>query len=67
MICGARSLPALAAYPDSEFICTRDPGHKPADRHSACTGQGFIVARWSDEDRYPEVFLPLMVFPASLR
>lgn len=29
---------------DGDFICTQDPGH--AESHSACDGDGHILARW---------------------
>ena len=37
---------------DGDFICTQDPGHDRS--HSACDGQGYILARWpkSSVERY---------------
>ena len=37
---------------DGDFVCTQDPGH--AGSHSACDGQGHVLARWprSSVERY---------------
>lgn len=55
--CGARSKPCVPRKPESDFICTRDPGHAD-ERHTACDGQGHVVARWRSETSPVEVWGP---------
>jgi len=60
-LCGARSKPALPDKPDSFFICTNDPGHaQPA--HTACNGQGRVLARWTSETSHIETWIPFPGF-----
>ena len=55
-MCGDHSKPSVPSSPSSYFICTLDCGH--AARHSACDGQGQVLARWQSPAGKIEVFLP---------
>jgi hypothetical protein len=48
---------------ESYFICTNDAGHDadaghPDARHTACDGEGHVVARWRSETSPIEIWTP---------
>lgn len=56
-ICGARSKLTVPRKPESDFICTGEPGHA-AERHTACDGKGHVLARWRSQTSPVEVWGP---------
>ena len=60
-ICDARSKLAVAANPDSYFICTNDEGHQ-CPEHTACDGHGHVLARWASETSPIETWVPFAGF-----
>jgi len=58
-MCRARSKLARQCVPDSYFICTNDAGHQDQDpEHTACNGDGRVIARWRSESSAIEVWMP---------
>jgi len=56
--CGAQSKTSLKGRPRSFFICSIDAGHDQSARHTACDGQGHVIARWATETSLIEIWLP---------
>jgi hypothetical protein len=54
--CEARSKLPVPGNPESYFICTNAPDHK--GDHTACDGQGHVLARWHSPDSTIEVWGP---------
>jgi hypothetical protein len=55
--CGSRSKPVNPRKRESYLICTNDAGHADP-RHTACDGQGHVIARWRSETSPVEVWGP---------
>lgn len=55
--CRARSKLTRPGKPESYFICTNDAGHAE-ERHTACDGQGHVLARWRSGTSPVEVWGP---------
>ena len=57
-LCQARSKPLNPRKPDSYLVCTNDAGHHGDPRHTACDGQGHVIARWRSETSPIEIWTP---------
>jgi hypothetical protein len=61
--CRACSKLSNPRKPESYFICTNDSGHADAagadPRHSACDGQGHVLARWRSDTSPIEIWTPI--------
>jgi len=55
-ICGALSKTSRKG--SRFFICSSDAGHDQSARHTACDGQGHVIARWATETSLIEIWLP---------
>lgn len=58
--CRARSKLSNPRKPESYFICTNDAGHADP-RHTACDGQGHVLARWRSGTSPIEIWTPIGV------
>jgi hypothetical protein len=55
--CRARSKLSNPRKRESYFICTNDAGHADP-RHTACDGQGHVLARWRSDTSPIEIWGP---------
>lgn len=55
--CRARSKLSDPRKRKSYFICTNDVGHADP-RHTACDGQGHVLARWRSDTSPIEIWTP---------
>lgn len=55
--CGAQSKLSRRGAPSSFFICTNDADHDPS-AHTACDGEGHVLARWQSQTSVIEVWGP---------
>lgn len=54
--CAQRSKLFDKSDPETYFICTNDPGHD--GDHTACDGQGHVLARWKTAESMIEAWVP---------